>query len=81
MKTWITFLTFEGLPIHEQGENILISSYESICMLCNIVACENVSFCPRSSPLGTFRAEERLRLSDRNSVLITQINVYLTSNS
>ena len=25
---------------------------------------------PRSSPLGTFRAEERLRLSDRNSILI-----------
>ena len=26
---------------------------------------------------GTFRAEERLRLSDRNSVLMTQINVYI----
>ena len=26
---------------------------------------------PRSSPLGTFRMEERLRLSDRNSILMT----------
>ena len=34
------------------------------------------SVSPRSSPLGTFRAEERLRLSDRNSILMTQINVY-----
>ena len=25
----------------------------------------------RSSPLGTFREEERLRLSDRNSILMT----------
>ena len=31
---------------------------------------------PRSSSLRTFRAEERLRLSDRNSILMTQINVY-----
>ena len=30
------------------------------------------SFSPHSSPLGTFRAEERLRLSDRNSILMTQ---------
>ena len=26
---------------------------------------------PRSSPLGTFREKERLRLSDRNSILMT----------
>ena len=26
---------------------------------------------PRSSPLGTFREEERLRLRDRNSTLMT----------
>ena len=26
---------------------------------------------PRSSPLRTFRSEERLRLSDRNSILMT----------
>ena len=30
------------------------------------------SVSPRSSPLGTFRVEERLRLSDRNSILMTQ---------
>ena len=30
-----------------------------------------VSVSPRSSPLGTFREEKRLRLSDRNSILIT----------
>ena len=35
------------------------------------------SVCPRSSPLGTFRAEERLRFSDRNSILMTQITVYI----
>ena len=29
------------------------------------------------SPLGTFREEERLRLSDINSILMTQINVYI----
>ena len=36
------------------------------------VACENIRSA-RSSPLGRFRAEERLRLSDRNSILMTQI--------
>ena len=35
---------------------------------------------PRSSQLGTFHAEELLRLSDRNSVLTTQINVYLVNS-
>ena len=35
------------------------------------------SVSPRSLPLGTFRVEERLRLRDRNSILMTQINVYL----
>ena len=35
------------------------------------------SVSPRSSPLGAFHAEERLRLSDRNSILMTQINVYI----
>ena len=29
---------------------------------------------PCSSPLGTFCQEERLRLSDRNSILLTYIN-------
>ena len=36
-----------------------------------VIACENIRS-PRSSPLGTFCAEEHLRLSDRNSVLMTQ---------
>ena len=35
-----------------------------------VIACENIRS-PRSSPLGTFCAEERLRLSDRNSILMT----------
>ena len=35
------------------------------------------SVSPRSSPLGTFREKERLRLSGRNSILMTQINVYI----
>ena len=37
------------------------------------------SVSPRSSPLGTFCAEE-LRLSDRNSILMTQINVFLINS-
>ena len=32
---------------------------------------------PSSLPLGAFHAEERLRPSDRNSILVTQINVYV----
>ena len=35
------------------------------------------SFSPRSLPLGTFRAEKRLRLSNRNSMLMMQVNVYI----
>ena len=30
---------------------------------------------PRSLPLGAFRQDRRLRLSDRNSILMTQVNV------
>ena len=32
---------------------------------------------PAKTSLWTFRAEERLRLSCRNSILLTQINVYI----
>ena len=35
------------------------------------------SISPRSSPPGTFREEERLRLSSRNSILMMQTNVYI----
>ena len=42
----------------------------------SFIACET-SVSPRSSPLGTFREEERLRLSDRNAILMTQCNVYI----
>ena len=34
-------------------------------------------FLTNSSPLGTFRAGERLRLRGRNSILMTQINVFI----
>ena len=34
-------------------------------------ACVILSVSPRSSPMGTFRAEQRLRLSNRNSILMT----------
>ena len=37
------------------------------------------SVSPRSSPPGTFRQEERLRLGCRNSILMTQTNVYITN--
>ena len=43
----------------------------------NMLAVQKTSVSPRSSPLGTFRAKERLRLSDRNSILMTQISVYI----
>ena len=42
------------------------------------VACKT-SVSPSSSSLGMFCKEERLRLSDRNSILMTQINVYITN--
>ena len=35
------------------------------------------SVSPHSSPPGTFREEERLRLSSRNSILMTHTNVYI----
>ena len=38
------------------------------------------SVSPRSSPPGTFRKEERLRISDRNSILMTQSNVYIMNS-
>ena len=37
----------------------------------------NTAVSPCSSQLGTIRQEERLRLSDRNSILMTKINVYI----
>ena len=40
------------------------------------VACENICF-SSLLPLGMFRVEERLLLSDRNSILMMQINVYI----
>ena len=46
------------------------------------ISCEaKTSVSPRSSLLGTFRAEVRLRLSGRNSILMTQINVYVTRSN
>ena len=39
------------------------------------IACENICFSSLFAA-GTFRAEERLRLSGRNPILMTQINVY-----
>ena len=38
------------------------------------------SVSPRSSSLGAFREEERLRLSGKNSILMTQINVYIINS-
>ena len=37
------------------------------------LACENIRFSSRNVPSG----EERLQISDRNSILMTQINVYI----
>ena len=41
------------------------------------LACERQTFLLAHRRWGTFREEERLRLSDRNSILMTQINVYI----
>ena len=47
------------------------------CMIAISWQPAKTSISPRSSPLGTFRTEERLQLSGRNSILMTQINVYI----
>ena len=46
-------------------------------ILCKNEFLAKTSVSPGSSPLGTFREEERLRLSGRNSILMTQINDYI----
>ena len=40
------------------------------------LACENIRFSALFAA-GMFRTEQRLRLSDRNSILMMQINVYI----
>ena len=47
------------------------------CMIAISWQPAKTSISPRSSPLGTFRTKERLKLSGRNSILMTQINVYI----
>ena len=41
------------------------------------IACERQTFLLAHRHWGTFREEEPLRLSDRNSILMTKINVYI----
>ena len=41
------------------------------------VACERLTFLLAHRRWGTFREEERLRLSVRNSILMTLLNVYI----
>ena len=41
------------------------------------IACERQTFLLAHRHWGTFRKEEPLRLSDRNSILMTKINVYI----
>ena len=40
------------------------------------IACENIHFSALFNA-GTFHVDEHLRLSDRNSILMMQINVYI----
>ena len=47
-----------------------VSKYETLSKL----ACENIRFSSLFAA-GTFREEERLRLSGKNSILMTQTNV------
>ena len=55
-----------------------LTQVQDYSLACSSLACENIRFSSaRSSPMGTFRAEERLRLSGRNSILMTQTNVYI----
>ena len=42
-----------------------------------VLACENIRFSLIVVAGDVFRAEERLRLSDSNSILMMQINVYI----
>ena len=75
----------EGLKRHLTGTRqpyiVLASRYIKRGNASPLVVVEpaNIAVSPSSSPPGTFRAEERLRLSDRNSILMTQINVYIMS--
>ena len=41
------------------------------------IACERQTFLLAHRHWGTFREEEPLRLNDRNSILMTKINVYI----
>ena len=41
-----------------------------------VIACENICFSSLFA-VGDVRAEEFLRLSDRNPILVAQINVYI----
>ena len=66
-KIIINFLYRKTIP------NLSLTKYNKIKYIMLLPTKTFVS--PRSSPLGTFRAEERLRLRDRNSILMMQINV------
>ena len=48
----------------------------NLSLTCNTLACEKNRFSSLFAA-GTFHAEERLRLSNRNSILMMQINVYI----
>ena len=50
-------------------------AYSILFISSNVVACENIRF--SSLFAATFREEERLRLSGRNYILMTQTNVYI----
>ena len=50
--------------------SILNKQHESLFQQ-SVIQPAKTTVSPRSSPLRTFRSEERLRLSDRNSILMT----------
>ena len=74
-----TLMSLVRLNIFEFASKTFISIQGNWAARDFITSLRKTSLSPRSSPLGTFRAEERLRLSGRNSILMTQINVYITN--
>ena len=68
------------MKIHNRQSNkqvFFFYKYVNIFIQIEAKPVKNASVSPHSSSMETFREEERLRLSDRNSILMMQTNVYI----
>ena len=63
------FIQIEAKPVKNVSPFLLFSGHSELKT--------GPSVSPHSSSMETFREEERLRLSDRNSILMMQTNVYI----